>query len=439
MSVINEKAITDGDFFTNELFSNNDDKNVVLSDENVNHKMKNYLNDKSLTLLNKKTIFDWLIDLPIASRLHLREAQKGVDQDKQTTAIQREFAGFVTQLATEQCGGLIGEEYGKSSTIDAIMQKDFDILLVVDATYRYVNILKDKMKMVKGFIIVEKGECKKYPDRYAVKLICSADKHGSLLMGMYMYALHSNAAPDKTGILELAGGYKNTPGLCSYTKFGFTHDNDLYGNNCFDDMGNMPMSVNLNESSVTLDQIIQVSIGKEKKLNIDDPNDTGLCSTYKPEDDDQILLQQQLASKIDKKRRADFKRSTLPNNHIKLTAFDTEIDELKKQITDAKKKKGNDGIFGFGNTNVENYNGCNGPGCTVSGGKWTTRKKKLGRKVKTRKSSKSRSKRQRQRGGEGVDLQKTADDYLKTKTNGGKTMRKKQCKIKGRGRGRGKK
>jgi hypothetical protein len=48
-------------------------------------------------------------------------------------------------------------------------------------------------------------------------------------------------------VLELANGYKNVSGLCSYEKFGFSYDKKMFSNNefteCTDEIGNIPMNI----------------------------------------------------------------------------------------------------------------------------------------------------------------------------------------------------
>ena len=235
---------------------------------------------------------------PIGTFSYPREAKTKEANElslKKTTVFTNvQFDQFITQLTKSQCiNGMdgINENYGASSirrgVFDHLSYENdtFDILVVVDRNYKNVepsaitpeDFIDFKIRQIKGFIIVEKGECKKYSNRYAIKLICSTHHQGTLLMGLYMYTLLNNNkidTPDKIGILELASGYNNIPGLCTYHKFGFTEDSKLYGYNCFKGMGSMPMSVDLNiENNQGLsDDIIQVTIGEKRDLF---PIDTG--------------------------------------------------------------------------------------------------------------------------------------------------------------------
>ena len=238
------------------------------------------------------------------------------------------------------------------------------------------------MEQVKGFMIVEKGECEKYPELHSVKLICSNDNQGTLLMGMYLYTLLTTQTGDnQTGILELAGGYNNTPGLCTYTKFGFSQDDDLNGANCFSEFAvNLPMSVKLHGTGVTVDHIIEVIIGKKKKLIIVDPNDTELCTTYKPEadSDDQKILQTKLANLIEDKRR----NILLPNESKSKQNYDLDINTIKSRMKGIKKTVS--GSDEKESVSESAKTACTVYGCAISGGKQTNRKRK-GRKRTNRK------------------------------------------------------
>lgn len=153
---------------------------------------------------------------------------------------------------------------------------------------------KYKLNSIIGFVIVEKGMCKKYANAYGINLICSRSGVepgiGSLLMGLYLYTIVSHPKESSTstlvsypsgkamiryelvknpvededeeeiafqrpifstseqliplqhvGILELAGAYLNVPGLCLYEKFGFKHEPLLLRQDCFSDIENLPM------------------------------------------------------------------------------------------------------------------------------------------------------------------------------------------------------
>lgn len=116
-----------------------------------------------------------------------------------------------------------------------------------------------------GFLIVEKGECFRLKDVWSVNLICARDKSkknkkglGQILMGLYLFTIHFNPIihdKDKYGILELANSYLNVAGLASYSKLGFDADEDLWGDNCFHDYNNLPMST---QNKINPDKIINI-------------------------------------------------------------------------------------------------------------------------------------------------------------------------------------
>jgi hypothetical protein len=101
-------------------------------------------------------------------------------------------------------------------------------------------------KNIRGFIIVQKGECTKFSDVYCVNLICSQHSKGAVLIALYLYCIFNNPyVTTKKGLLELANSYYNVGGLCLYSKFGFEYDRTLYGDECFSDYNNLPMIVDI--------------------------------------------------------------------------------------------------------------------------------------------------------------------------------------------------
>ncbi len=114
------------------------------------------------------------------------------------------------------------------------------------------NLLKDILEVNKilAFIIPELGECKlprpKYPleDVWSINLICGGTGgNGAYLISLFLFSVISGAQMGKwppIGVLELAGGYENTAGLCLYTKFGFKVDSSIRGPYCFSDYHNLP-------------------------------------------------------------------------------------------------------------------------------------------------------------------------------------------------------
>lgn len=111
------------------------------------------------------------------------------------------------------CGNKIGIDYGMGAIIN-IVKPRFDILVAVARDYDTLKrqefstkprrALQWKIKHILGFIIVEKGECKKLSNIYSVNLICTRANleykqygkkralarekvRGAILMGGYLY------------------------------------------------------------------------------------------------------------------------------------------------------------------------------------------------------------------------------------------------------------
>ena len=158
--------------------------------------------------------------------------------------------------------------------------------------------------------MVNRGKCKIYPNDYMLNLICTNEKGiGSVIIGLYLYTIlkhpittdyldifddESSELVDRlngngkmiykkikknkisnkfkyerkygiqlykrkfktdepliptngVALLELANGYNNVAGLCSYEKFGFSYDKTMFSNDvfteCTDEVGNIPMNI----------------------------------------------------------------------------------------------------------------------------------------------------------------------------------------------------
>ena len=218
----------------------------------------------------------------------------------------------------------IGEVYIKrafENTIiipEDISSSKFDILLL--STDIIEDITKDfdaRISGIRAFIIVELGECEKFPKAFSINLICAkAPGTGSLLMGAYLYTILSHPidpapvtgpidlstmgingegflnivtipSPDGSDIysstfviteplipvqdiavLELANSYANTGGLCMYEKFGFQYDSTMFSDstvNCFNDRNNLPMKIDFTNDPI----LNRLPIRGKKKLILD--------------------------------------------------------------------------------------------------------------------------------------------------------------------------
>jgi hypothetical protein len=113
---------------------------------------------------------------------------------------------------------------------------------------RLIKILNTN-KIV-AFIISELGECQlpspPYPteDVWSINLICGGSGgNGAYLISLFLFSVIVGSQMGKwppIGVLELAGGYENTAGLCLYTKFGFRVDASIRSSVCFEDYNNLP-------------------------------------------------------------------------------------------------------------------------------------------------------------------------------------------------------
>jgi len=202
----------------------------------------------------------------------------------------------------------IGDQYIRdafNNTIqipEDINNSNFDILVI--STNIIEDVTKDFDARISGigaFIIVQLGECEKYPKAISINLICAKAGTGSLLMAAYLYTILSHPIdtspnldpidlptigirgegflnivnmPSEDGsdiysstfgstdplipiqdvaVLELASAYENTGGLCMYEKFGFEYDPTMYTDatiNCFNDRNNLPMKIDFTNNLV---------------------------------------------------------------------------------------------------------------------------------------------------------------------------------------------
>ena len=174
---------------------------------------------------------------------------------------------------------------------------DYDICFLI-------NDLSENNKfeeIIKGFLVVHRNQCPKYPNVYCLKLVCALEQ-GQLLVGCYLYSIlsHPNLPIDfnkikkynivypllypenndeyeepyygtpieKIGLLELSGSYKNINALCLYSKFGFKEDKKLRGyySNCFIEENNLPMIVIFEgDAKTNINKIIKI-VKKEEEI-----------------------------------------------------------------------------------------------------------------------------------------------------------------------------
>jgi hypothetical protein len=236
---------------------------------------------------------------------------------------------FIEILSKNICSS-IEEEYviaAVKRAIDLVKnEKNFDILIASTRVIEDVSLpIERRLEGVVAFVIVELGECKKYPSAYSINLICTdlnkaISGTGSILMGAFLYTIlsHPNNTNPNTpakfpdgksflkvtskrlpdgrvvenctfgsdedlipvqqiAVLELALAYNNPGGLCMYEKFGFTYDQTMYSDNakgitCFDDRDNLPMLIDFTtkpgyselNNEERKDKVVKITVGINK-------------------------------------------------------------------------------------------------------------------------------------------------------------------------------
>jgi hypothetical protein len=166
------------------------------------------------------------------------------------------------------------------------VMRDYD---TVDETGATKTVTRRKINKVVGFIITEKGECKKMPNAVSVNLICVRPNtiSGGILLGAYLYCI-KNSRFEKKGILELARGYLNVAGFMSYSKLGFIKDVRLFGPRCFPDYRNLPMSIDLR--SLSNDEIISRAAGKSRCAISAIEDESGIYNLGKPASTELLII-----------------------------------------------------------------------------------------------------------------------------------------------------
>lgn len=245
------------------------------------------LDNGNFHILSKNEFSDWYFSL---KRLR-SETTKGIEKSSQS---------LFKILTSNVCQKGIDDYYLKSSVSNAIektvySEQKFDLLVVMKKNYdRYKNHNSNKkMNFVEAFMITELGECKRKPNTISINLICVRDKSkikAYHLIGPLLYCLKDNKNFKQEVVLELADKYTNLKGFKSYTRIGFDRNKELYGTDCFDDIRNLPMSLNLEEYST--DDIINFSSRISERTNIDD--ETGLARSSIPKNEEEEEKQKQI-------------------------------------------------------------------------------------------------------------------------------------------------
>jgi len=202
--------------------------------------------------------------------------------------IQQNRLMFIDNLANILCQKKIGYGYGKRAVLESLNNNpDYDIVIIANSEIKKVTTIEDKIRMIYGMLVVQKGECVLFPNAYTVHLICTNQSGMSkYLLGLYLYTIKHHTKIEQYGILELASGYTNIAGYCAYRKFGFEYEESIV-NNCFRDpkYQNLPMIVDIhNETKSTILQKVLT------KGNTTDP----LCKITDAEIQEKIALYQNL-------------------------------------------------------------------------------------------------------------------------------------------------
>jgi hypothetical protein len=271
---------------------------------------------RNFVLLNFDEFLNWYMPAPdktssrgVTSKYSTTPAMIQSSTEKKQSAA-REVLPKLASLCRD-----IDETYGADAVKDLfISNKTFDLFVAVLANYENVrtigNVEKDsqrKLDYVCAFIIVQLAECQRKPNTVSVKLICGKPLSfyqdlgipqfkAYILLGAYLYCI-KNTTYDQLGILELAGGYTNPAGFMSYTKLGFNYDKSLTtGVDCFDDIFNLPMSVNL--VKMTPETIINLvgDVTERRIDNIDDPTMLYKLKPYKNTKANELILLQNISN-----------------------------------------------------------------------------------------------------------------------------------------------
>ena len=236
------------------------------------------LKERNMTVLNLEDLIQYLnmtrLDLAYSLRKSGPREQRKIQEREQN------ISSIIQNLAANICVD-IGELYGRRAVENTIkstaapgFQSKFDILVLIDADYETLNLksktslMDQRFDKIYGFLVTELGECRSEPDVHSINLICSdVSGGGAILMGAYLYCIKRTSSLPQLGLLELAGGFTNTMGLCAYSKFGYVANLAYLGPHCFADSNNLPMTVDV--SRLTVDQIAAVVSGTAKVSQID--------------------------------------------------------------------------------------------------------------------------------------------------------------------------
>jgi len=320
----------------------------IFEDKNVEAYRQNPIVQASLrghVLLNKHEFMAWM-DPPQLRESKRRKVDRDIARERTRDEVTEIHNSQLQQLSNHVCAGIM-EDYG-FETMDQIINnsEEYDMLVAVTQDYDAIGsavgtkrMTNRKIDKVVGFIVTELGECKKEPNAICVKLICVREGtiRGGLLMGAYLYCLKQHQTYKKMGILELARGYLNIPGFISYTKLGFNKDLSLYGESCFKDYVNLPMSVDL--TSMTVETIIRRATENDRRVVTADEDNSGIYMLGR-ETTEELAVYNNLLCKAE----MDYEKLMSEDNELKpveQTQFNSLIAKLSgvASTSSSRKKK----------------------------------------------------------------------------------------------------
>ena len=296
-------------------------------------------------LLNKREFMAWMDPPKLRESTGTSKSRKDA-RERTHEDVTEIHNAQLQQLSAHVCLGIV-DDYG-FETMDQIINdvEDYDVLVAVTPDYNAVGSLTGtkrltnrKIDKVVGFIVTELGECKKEPTAITVKLICVREGtiRGGLLMGAYLYCLKKQRTYKKMGMLELARGYLNVPGFISYTKLGFDKNLSLYGERCFKDYVNLPMSVNL--TRIPEETIILRATENDRRVLTADEDNSGIYMLGRATTEELAVYNNLLC-----KAEMDYEKLMSEDNELKRveqTCFDSVVAELSgaASASSSKKKK----------------------------------------------------------------------------------------------------
>ena len=296
------KDIIQSHFFTDIIIYNYsrqitsilEDKVIMNIDELIKYLLKPIKNTSiEFNIENKHQMIEYF-----KKNIHKFSICNAIEESYLTTTLKRAFNPIENLKYNENFD--IAFVF-KSPIID---DKEFD----ESVTKEELEILYEtKLSKLIGFIIVERNECRKFSNAYALNLVCSKEGSiGSILVGLYLFSIFSHPLkidknilikkieiPDglniisiptfygedkqiyeyygpqilHMGLLELSGGYNNISALCLYTKFGFIEDKLLYGtdSNCFKSNENIALRTNYTDENPELikENILNIVLKRE--------------------------------------------------------------------------------------------------------------------------------------------------------------------------------